>query len=365
MTTFDARALLNDFEYCVKHTPFAITLKTILDLCDMAQEDDVEPTIAAQAAHICEWLIANPACYQLHKEHVHPDYTGSYFAALIEGSQYLPKASDEHIDYRGYTVFPAEEVAGLYSHGDNMGCMIGQYALVEGDDGICDARRWSGSEWMKLRCRPFVSELLGAVEPRDYYQRCAFDSLQQNDITVLYGNSGTGKTLLPLAYLMQELQSGRITRCHMIYHYEKLKYSRELGYVKGTLQDKLMQTGAIGNILASKMGSRDEVLHLINDGVINIMPTNAIRGFEAGDSEAIYCTEAQDLDAYTTRTIIQRARKGCKVIFEGDVAEQKDIPRRSGLGQLIDVFKGTAGFGCIELKNDYRSPYGRLADRIR
>ncbi len=33
-----------------------------------------------------------------------------------------------------------------------------------------------------------------------------------------------------------------------------------------------------------------------------------------------------------------------------------------GINRLIDVFKGHKSFGCVKLKNNYRSPLSELAD---
>ena len=99
-------------------------------------------------------------------------------------------------------------------------------------------------------------------------------------------------------------------------------------------------------------------------GQLNIMGTYEIRGFEAGENDVIYCSECQNIDAYTLKTIIQRAKKGCKIILEGDIVEQSDINRKNGIWKMIDVFKGSKSFGCIKLKNNYRNEISELADKL-
>ena len=74
-------------------------------------------------------------------------------------------------------------------------------------------------------------------------------------------------------------------------------------------------------------------------------------------------TESQNLDVYTLKTIIQRCKSGCKQIYEGDIIEQKDTNVQNvGINRLIDVFKGHKSFGCVKLKNNYRSELSELAD---
>ena len=93
-----------------------------------------------------------------------------------------------------------------------------------------------------------------------------------------------------------------------------------------------------------------------------------VRGIEISEHDCIYVTEGQNIDAYTMRTIIQRAKEGCKVIIEGDMLEQQDIKLNSfkdnGMYRTIEVFKGTKYFSCVKLKNVYRSPLADIAQNI-
>ena len=45
--------------------------------------------------------------------------------------------------------------------------------------------------------------------------------------------------------------------------------------------------------------------------------------------------------------------------------EQSDLNTNDlGLPKMIDVFKNYEKFGCIKLKNNYRSPVCELADKM-
>jgi predicted ribonuclease YlaK len=144
-----------------------------------------------------------------------------------------------------------------------------------------------------------------------------------------------------------------------------LKNSRQLGFVKGSLIEKELGTSSIGNILSSKFGDITEVERMIEDDKIEIIPTANIRGVEFNENSAVFVTEGQDIDTYTLKTIIQRCKKGCKLIVEGDVIEQSDISRgESGMERMIEVFKGFDQFGVVKLKNNYRSQISELADKM-
>ena len=194
---------------------------------------------------------------------------------------------------------------------------------------------------------------------------CALDSLEHNEVTVLYGRAGSGKSQLSLAYLIRQLEQGDISKIYIVYSYDTLRGAKTLGYEKGTHEEKILMTGSVGNILATKFGSIDAVKALMLQDQLEIIPTANIRGVEFKSDSALYVTEAQNLDVYTMKTIIQRCCAGCKQIYEGDIIEQTDINiSQSGIERMLDVFKGNEKFGCIKLKNNYRSDITTLADKM-
>lgn len=295
----------------------------------------------------------------------------SIFELEVCGSEEL---SGRHkCEYKGYieVELDDEERAKFYgSPNENIyGLLINQYIVIKDTDGnILDALKWTGEGYETIREVPFaasgVNDYFRKVKPKDKIQACAMDSIANNDITVLYGKAGTGKTTLPLAYAMQMLEKHKYKKIYVVYSYEPLKGAKTLGYEKGDHITKLLYSASIGNILASKFGDITAIEYMIADGRLEIIPTANIRGVEFQDS-VVFVTEAQNLDTYTLKTIIQRCKSDCKQIYEGDIIEQKDksLPN-VGMNRLIEVFKGHPSFGCVKLKNNYRSPISELADKM-
>ena len=272
--------------------------------------------------------------------------------------------------YKGFRVVQPtdEELSQVYSK-DNceniFGCLVNEYVIINDNDGnFCDVIKWTGEKYATLNTKPFKSRAFSNVKPLDEIQRCAFDSIVTNDITVLYGRSGSGKTTIPLSYIMSNVESQKYKKCVIIYDFETLKGAKTLGFTPGTLNEKIITQGAIGNILSSKFGDMSEVERLMASGMIEIIPTANIRGYEISSDEICFVTEGQNLDTYTLKTIIQRCKAGAKIIIEGDIIEQHDNNREVGLLKMIEVFKGYKSFGCVKLKNNYRSEIGELADRL-
>lgn len=277
---------------------------------------------------------------------------------------------NETDSYKGYVevTLSDEETAYMYEHmnENQFDMLINQYVLIKNKNhDLIDVLKWTETGLETVRQKSFKSNMFGTLKPLDAIQRCAIDSIINNDITVLYGRAGSGKTTLPLNYIMQMLEKGTYKKCYIIYSYEPLKGAKTLGYEKGDHITKLLYSASLGNILSSKFGDIQMVERMIDLGQIEIIPTANIRGVEISEDSILLSTESQNLDVYTLKTIIQRCKDGCKQIYEGDIIEQKDTNIiQLGINRLIEVFKGHSKFGCVKLKNNYRGELTELADKM-
>ena len=277
---------------------------------------------------------------------------------------------DEEV-YKGYkeVVLTQEELASHYENPiNNFELLINEYLLIKDkNNNIVDKKKWTEKGFKNIGTKPFKSIYFPDFKPRDEYQMFAMDSLINDDLTLLYGKAGSAKTTLSLSWIMQNIHSGKLGKCVVIFNPAKLKNSETLGFYSGNRNEKMLQN-SIGGILASKFGSMDLVNTLISNSKLMLIPTSDIRGIEISEHDCIYLSEAQNTDAYTMRTIIQRAKEGCKVIIEGDMLEQQDIKINSlkdnGMYRTIEVFKGSKYFSCVKLKNVYRSHLAEVAQGI-
>lgn len=344
-----------------------ICFRTVKSQYDIVDELSNDEKIVLCAKYVSEYFtdvddlifITNDICL----------YNIAHNIYELDCDVYKPDNADE---YKGYIELRLNENETLYfyDHLDEnpYGVLINQYVLLEDEEGnVLDKLKWTGETFEVIKSLSFRSlEMDGAIKPLDDIQAFAFDAVKNTDVTVLYGRAGSGKTSIPLEYAMQEVDKGKRNRLYIIYSYEPLRGARTLGYEKGDHITKLLYYSSVGNILATKFGDMQEVERLIEDGKIEIIPTANLRGVEFSKDSIVLCTEAQNLDAYTVKTIVQRCKDGCKLILEGDILEQKDVNiTNSGINRLIEVFKGTDVFSCIKLKYNYRSSViGELADKL-
>lgn len=273
--------------------------------------------------------------------------------------------------YKGYreVVLTDEELASHYENPVNKwGLLINEYLIIKNNEGeVVEKQRFTEKGFQSLSTKTFKSMYLDDFKPKDVYQMCCMDSLINTDFTIITGAAGSGKTMVSLSYIMQSIQTGKISKAVIAFNPAKLRNNESLGFYSGNRLEKLLQN-SIGGILSSKFGDMQQVEGLISQGKLMIIPTCDIRGTEISDKDILYVTEAQNINTYTMRTIIQRAKAGTKIIVEGDVLEQQDIKinniKESGMYKAIEVFKGTPYFSCVKLENVYRSPIAEIAQRI-
>lgn len=278
--------------------------------------------------------------------------------------------SNEIEIYKGYKEVTLSE----YEMSLHYQCPINKYGLLhneyllirDGNGEIVDRQRWTDEKgFIPLSTRTLKSVYFGDLKARDAWQMMAIDSLNSTNITLLFGVSGSAKTLLSLAWIMQNIQSGKIGKAVIIFNSVPLKNNKQQGFYPGDRNQKLLQS-SLGGILSSKFGDMTMVETLITQGKLLLIPSAEIRGVEVADNDCIFVTESQNTDIYTMKTIIQRA-KG-KVIIEGDLLEQQDLlnnnPKDNGMMRTIEIFKGSQYFSCVKLKNRYRHPMGDLADKM-
>lgn len=224
-------------------------------------------------------------------------------------------------------------------------------------------KSYGEGEFVEVVPQNIGNYMLGTVSPRDVYQVCAIDSLTDDNFSIITGKAGTGKTLLSLTYALREIISGKKRKLIIFVNPVKTRGAEVLGFYTGSRTEKLMQN-SIGAILSSKMGGLDPIEELMEKDKLEILPISDIRGFEVGQDDIMYITEAQNLNIELIKLAIQRCAEGSKIILEGDPTTQVDHfsfeGEGNGLVRAIEVFEGFEGFSHVNLPNIYRSA---MADR--
>lgn len=267
-----------------------------------------------------------------------------------------------------------EELSEFYSCKDAYMCKIhpeilqNEYFFIKAKDEVVDIYRRVGNEAKRVLYPIFNSEFFGDVKAKDIYQRIAMDSMMNNQITMIGGKPGSGKTFLALGYLFQELEKNHIDRIVIFCNPIVARHAAKLGYLPGTAREKILGS-QVGNVLASKLGSMFAVEKLIEDGKIVLIPAGDARGYQVPEYSGVYILESQNLDIELMKLILQRIGENSKVIVDGDhLNSQVDLDAfagvNNGMRKMSEVFKGDQCFGQVILQNIYRSHIADLAEKM-
>ena len=210
------------------------------------------------------------------------------------------------------------------------------------------------------------------LRPRSKEQQFALDLLLDPDIRIvaLDGMAGTGKTLLALAAGLEQVMETGL--------YDKLSIYRpivpvgkaELGFLPGTLDEKLnpWMTAVHDALVAlterrSHADARAVLEELTEREKLSLEAVTYLRG-RSLHGTFVLVDEAQNLEPTTLKTILTRVGEGTKVVFTGDTS-QIDAPylseHNNAVSVLIDAFDGERCFGHVRLSHCERSEVASLA----
>ncbi|WP_044640842.1 PhoH family protein [Risungbinella massiliensis] len=282
---------------------------------------------------------------------------------------------DDH--YTGYVEVDVEDerYADLCHNMDEnyFDLLTNQYLVIKSGEKQVDLLRWTGESHVYVRPRGFETVYFGKFSPKDAYQRCALDSLKNNQLTMIKGKAGTGKSLIALNYAMKEIEKGRYDRLICFVNPMASRNSAKLGYYPGTRDEKIMDS-AVGSMLSSKFGDKMILEELMKGKEkeppkLLLLPFSDIRGFDTTGMRAlVYIVEAQNLDIELMKLAVQRVGEDSKLIIDGDFEAQVDHHSyegvNNGMRRLSEVFRGQEYYGEVELPIIYRSKIAQKADEM-
>tara|TARA_R110000803_G_scaffold99551_2_gene167623 strand:- start:1887 stop:2669 length:783 start_codon:yes stop_codon:yes gene_type:complete len=177
------------------------------------------------------------------------------------------------------------------------------------------------------------------------------DSIRNNEISIVSGLPGTGKTFIACAEALKMIKSRpRFKKILLVKSVVQLK-GEELGHLPGDLNEKF--DPYMGSFVDNfeKIIGESLTRKLRELGLINIQPLAFVRG-RSIDNTIIIVDEAQNISIDNMRTLMTRIGDNSKMIILGDV-KQKDIRNKkdSSLEVIIEKFNEVDNFGCVELRD--------------
>ena len=337
---------------------YADKYEVILDQTnDIITADD--RIISAAQSVDCQFVTKDMCCWNLAKaKHLNMDFV-------------IDNTIDNYTGFKEIFIPTEENLAYFYEHmNENIFDLLqNEYLIIKtAEDGKIGPYIWTGTEYQEIGYPNFYSEQFGKIKPKDEYQLAAMDCLSRNQISMVRGGAGTGKSFLSLAYLFHLLEEGKIDKIIVFCNTIATIGSAKLGYYPGSKDEKLLDS-QIGNILTSKLGDSFAVEQMIESGKLLLLPFSDLRGFDTtGMRAGVYITEAQNLDINLMKLALQRIGDDCICILDGDSDTQVDDSNYAGINngmrRTSEIFRGHDIYGEVTLQRVYRSKIAEIAEKM-
>ena len=200
------------------------------------------------------------------------------------------------------------------------------------------------------------------IRPRNEAQSNFLQCMAENDIILVAGDAGTGKTFLSVGCAVELFNKGQIKQ--IVVTRPVVEAGNSLGALPGTSDDKM--TPYITPIM-QELGYFVPKESLTRPP-IEIAPINYMRGRTFKDS-FIIVDEAQNLLEEQLKMVLTRFGEGSKMIINGDFS-QSDLPHkvRGAFESYWNKLKGVEGIGTFKFSpNDIvRHPIlTRILNRLK
>lgn len=170
-----------------------------------------------------------------------------------------------------------------------------------------------------------------------------------NQISILTGDPGTGKTTLALYYALKQLLNKEFKQ--IIITKPNVESSKSVGFLPGELKEKLAPYKESYEDVVNKLVGKAKAAELVRTGKIKFEALGFIRGKTFEESIIIF-DEVQNETIETITSFITRIHESSKMILLGDEF-QTDI-KNSGLATLLNISKGLEGFGQRDLDDSFQ-----------
>ena len=176
------------------------------------------------------------------------------------------------------------------------------------------------------------------IRPKTLNQKRYVDAIDTHTLTFGVGPAGTGKTYLAMAKAVQALQSKQVNR--LILTRPAIEAGERLGFLPGTLSDKIDPYLRPLHDALHDMLDPDRVPKLITSGVIEVAPLAYMRGRTLNDA-FIVLDEAQNTSPEQMKMFLTRLGFNSRIVVTGDTT-QVDLPggAPSGLRQVEGILDG-------------------------
>ena len=202
---------------------------------------------------------------------------------------------------------------------------------------------------------------------RSAEQRVALDLLLDPEVGIvsLGGRAGTGKSALALCAGLENVLERRAFKKVVVFRPLYAVGGQDLGYLPGSEGEKMAPWAQAVFDTLGALVSKEVLDHVLDSGMIEVLPLTHIRGRSLHDSFVIV-DEAQSLERGVLLTVLSRLGAGSRVVLTHDVAQRDNlrVGRHDGVAAVIEALKGHPLFAHVTLTRSERSPIAALVTEM-
>ncbi len=164
-----------------------------------------------------------------------------------------------------------------------------------------------------------TEKLLGKIEPKSKGQEALLRALQDDSVDVVgaFGPSGTGKSLITIAYAMDALMKGKYQKFIIARPVIDVVTGKELTAADIGVEDYYRIASAYLEDILSNYVSKEEIKRLHEEGKLMLVDTHYLRG-RTFDNAVILLDDAQNTEPEAAVEALMRIGKDSKFIVVGD-----------------------------------------------
>ena len=175
--------------------------------------------------------------------------------------------------------------------------------------------------------------------PKNFSQERYVGLLKQRSkkIVVATGPAGTGKTMFATEYGVRNFLLGTYEK--LIFTRPSVSVDEDLGYLPGTLEEKMAPwVRPIYDILYQFISPK-EVIHLMEEKIIEISPLGYMRG-RTFKNCWIVADEMQNSTISQMKMLLTRLGENSRLIITGDLEQYDRNNELNGLDDFLNKFRG-------------------------